>query len=175
MTEHDCKFPEVEIEEVDETEGSYLKAGMKLLAPCPECGETPYESAQVMQAHIEELTEALCKVEPFRPLYHWSPAARRKQINRYGLRPSMRSTTSTEGYKAPYICFADTPSWAWALSGDMPDAIKGEWDLWMTYLDKLQRVTILPTTTRPSSIYELRAEQRVYKSQLWYVGSRIKE
>jgi hypothetical protein len=175
MPDHECKFPEVELEEVDETEDGHLKAGMKVLIPCPVCGETPYDSLAVLHRHVEELQAAIEIQEPQQALYHWSPRARLKQIIRYGLRPGMRSTTSTEGYKAPYSCLADTPAGAWALSGQLKGAPTGDWDLWMTYLNRLGKHTILASTERPSGIYEVRVEQRVYKRDLWYVGSRKKD
>ena len=172
MSDHDCIFPDVIIEEADEDEN--LKAGMHVLIPCPTCGETPLDNLEFMQARQKELEEALIAVEPYRPMYHWAPATRRKQINRYGLRPGMRSTTSTEGYRAPYCCFADSPSWAWALSGQVRWAPKGEWDLWMTYLNKIKDPVIHATPDRPSGLYEVRGLHRLYKRDLWYVGSRIK-
>lgn len=171
MDNHDCKFPEVLIEEGDES--GELKVGMRVLIPCV-CGETPYDSAEILHRHISELQEALLAQKPNCPLYHWAPVARRKQIIRYGLRPGMRSTT-TETHIAPYICFADSPSWAWALSGQMPHSPSGEWDLWMTWLEVVTDPTVLATSDRPSGIYEIRTPNRVYKRDLWYVGSRIKE
>ena len=173
MSDHDCKFPEVEVEEADEND--VLKAGMLVLIPCPVCGETPLDNIQFMNSRCEELQKSLIAVAPYRPLYHWAAVARRKQIIRYGLRPSMRSTTSTEGYKAPYSCFADSPSWAWALSGEMKWAPKGVWDLWMTYLDKIEEPIVHSTPDRPSGMYEVRTIHRLYKRDLWFVGSRTKE
>lgn len=108
------------------------------------------------------------------PLYHWSPVARRKQIIRYGLRPGMRPCIQTPGWKAPYICFADTPSWAWALSGDLRWAPSGEWDLWMVWSNRLISPRIYKSKERPSGIQEVRTDHRVFKRDLWYVGSRMK-
>lgn len=175
MADHLCQFPEIEIEEADEDEN--LKAGMKVLTPCPKCGETPFDHLKFMGTRQQELQDALLSYEPYRPLYHWAPANRRKQIIRYGLRPSMRSTTSSmDGYhKVPYICFADSPSWAWALSGDMLNALKDKWDLWMTWLDRIKEPIVHATPDRPSGLYEVRTEFRVYKRNLWYVGSRVKQ
>lgn len=173
MPEHECQFPEVIIEEADEDD--VLKAGMAVLIPCPVCGETPFDSMELLHTHTKELQAALLAQEPNRPLYHWSPRARRKQITRYGLRPGMRGTTSTEGMGAPCVCFADSPSWAWALSGGMSYTPAGEWDLWQTWLPALVDPVVLATEDRPSGIYEVRTEHRVYKRDLWYIGSRIKE
>jgi hypothetical protein len=172
MSDHDCVFPEVVIEKGDEDEN--LKVGMKVLTPCVTCGETPLDDLHFMNNRCEELQAALLAVEPYRPLYHWTPSSRRKQINRYGLRPAMPSTTSTEGYKAPYVCFADSPSWAWALSGGMKWAPTGNWDLWMTYLHNIEEPIVHATPDRPTGLYEVRSIHRLYKRNLWYVGSRMK-
>jgi hypothetical protein len=172
MNDHDCKFPEVVIEKADEDEN--LKEGMKVLIPCPVCGETPLDNLEFMNNRANELQDALRAVQPYRPLYHWSPRVRMKQILRYGLRPGMRSTTSTEGLRVPYVCFADSPSWAWALSGQMKWAPSGDWDLWLTYMNDITEPILHATPDRPSGLYEVRTEHRVYKRNLWYVGSRTK-
>lgn len=174
MDNHICEFPEILIEEADEDDN--LKAGMQVLTPCPECKETPKDYLDFIENRQKELQSALLAYEPLRPLYHWAPASRRKQIMRYGLRPGMRPTTSVgAGYKIPYICFADSPSWAWALSGDTRWSAKGEWDLWMAWLDKLIDPVVFATDERHSGLYEVRTEHRVYKRNLWYVGSRVKK
>lgn len=173
MTDHICTFPVVEIEEADEDEN--LKAGMEVLTPCPICGEAPYDHLEWMEKRQKEMTAALLAVEPLRPLYHWTSRARRKQIIRYGLRPHMRPTTTVgEDRRIPYICFADSPSWAWALSGAMHWGPNGEWDLWMTWQDRLTEPQVLASPVRHTGIYEIRTEHRVYKRDLWYVGSRLK-
>lgn len=172
VTEHKCHFPEVEIEDND----GPLKKGMKVLIPCEVCGETPLDNLDFMEYRQNELQKALLQVEPFRPLYHWSPRARRGQIIRYGLRPMMRPTTSGGDHlRVPYSCFADTPSWAWTLSGGMRYTPTGEWDLWMTYLPHITEPQVLATPERPSGLYEVRTEHRLYKRHLWWVGSRVKE
>lgn len=108
------------------------------------------------------------------PLFHWAPTARRSGINRHGLRPLMRATVST-GWRAPYVCFADTPRWAWALSGGMRWTPTGDWDLWQTWLSDLGELpTIVPTDERQSGIYEVRTPHRVFKRHLWHVGTRTK-
>lgn len=169
---HDCIHPEVIIEEADE--GGVLKAGMHVLIPCPECGDTPLDTLATEQGRNAELQAALLAYEPYRMLYHWSPRARRKQIERYGLRPGMRTTTTTENLGGLAICFADSPSWAWALSGDMRWTPDGIWDLWQTSLDRITDPVVMACDTRPSGLYEVRTEHRVYKRDIWYVGSREK-
>lgn len=170
MTSHECGHPEVVIEEADE--GGALRAGMRVLAPCPVCGETPLDTLAFEQLRNQELQASLLAYEPYRWLYHWAPAARRKQILRYGLRPGMRPTTSSE-MGAPCVCFADSPSWAWALTLD-GRGHTGTWDLWQTSLDRLVDPLVLSTPDRPSGLYEIRTEHRVYKRDLWYAGSREK-
>jgi hypothetical protein len=169
LTLHECEFPEVLIEERDED--GPLRAGMKVLIPCS-CGETPLDQFDFLHARSAELQSALLAYEPYRWLYHWAPTSRRKQILRYGLRPGMRPTTST-GYVAPCVCFADSPSWAWTLSGGMRWTPAGPWDLWQTSLDRLTDPLVLATDQRPSGLYEVRTEHRVYKRDLWLVGSRM--
>jgi hypothetical protein len=169
--QHECEFPEVLIEETDE-DGN-LKAGMKVLVPCPVCGETPLEQFEFMQNHLTELNTALLAQEPYRMLYHWAPWKRRGQILRYGLRPGMRTTTSTGLLGGSCICLADSPSWAWTLSGGMPHAPGGQWDLWQTSLDRLTDPLVLATDERPSGLYEVRTEHRIYKRDIWWVGSRF--
>lgn len=168
---HECVFPQIEIEEGDE-DGN-LRAGMKVLAPCS-CGETPLDHVEWMDRHLAEMQAALLAYQPFLMLYHWAPRVRRKQIERYGLRPGMRSTTSTGPLGAAAICFADSPSWAWALTLRGRGHI-GEWDLWQTSLDRLTSPIVLATDDRPSGLYEVRTEHRVFKRDLWLVGSRTKE
>lgn len=171
--DHQCSFNQVLIEEGDEDEQGNLRVGMQVLVPC-ECGATPLEELELIQGHADELQTALLSQEPYRWLYHWSPASRRKQILRYGLRPGMRTTTTTEDLGGAAICLADSPSWAWALSGGMRWTPDGEWDLWQTSLDRLKDPIVLATPDRPSGLYEVRTPHRIYKRDLWYVGSRTR-
>ncbi len=171
MADHLCTFPEVLIGKDDED--GVLRAGMAVLVPCETCGETPRDHLEFMDGHTDELSRALLATQPVRALYHWAPQARRKQIIRYGLRPGMRGTTSA-GWKAPYVCFADSPSWAWALSGGMRWTPAGEWDLWQTWQERLTEPIVLADPEIPSGIYEVRTEHRVYKRDLWLVGTRTK-
>jgi hypothetical protein len=112
---------------------------------------------------------------PDRLVFHWSPVVRRRQIIRYGLRPRMRATITALEWRAPYVCFADSPSWAWALSAGMPWAPAGEWDLWQTWLSDLgPDIEVIPDPSRQSGMYEIRTGARVFKRHLWHVGTRIK-
>lgn len=171
-TAHHCVFNEVLIEDTDDPD-DLLQPGMRVLVPC-ECGETPLDHLGVLEMQRDDALAALDQAEPGRALYHWAPTCRRKQIIRHGLRPHMRPTTVSEGWKAPVICFADQPAWAWALSGGMSYTPAGEWDLWQTSMDLLTDPVILPGVDRASGIYEVRTEHRVYKRDLWLVASRTK-
>lgn len=107
---------------------------------------------------------------PF-PLYHWSPRDRRKSILRYGLCPNKKSKCGQ--WRPPYVCFSDSPSLAWGLSGEVSD-ILGEWDLWMVWSDSPSKYKTLSTTTnRSGKPTEYRIYERLKKSQIWYVGSRM--
>lgn len=109
---------------------------------------------------------------PNRPflLFHWSPTTRRPGILRYGLVPGKRSTCNV--WRPPYVCFADSPSWAWALSGALrPD--HPEWDLWQMWSDVPSGYEELPGYgEREGRVHEYRVYERVFKRDLWLVGSR---
>lgn len=168
----DCQHDEVILGEEDVRDPeSPLKPGMRVLIPC-KCGETPLDTLSVLSMHLDEAQAVLKDFEPRRVLFHWSPAARRKQILRYGLRPGCRVTTSSARFDV--VCFGDSPSWSWALSGEQRNSPSGQWDLWQTSLDLLANPTIIPGETRSSGIHEVRTQVRVPKSKLWYVASRFK-
>lgn len=177
LEKHECEFHEVIIEPGDfPDDDENLRAGMKVLAPCS-CGETPLDHLQLLEMYLKEATDTLVAHDPRMALFHWAPTSRRKQIIRYGLRTGMRpSTSSGDGgkWRANCICFGDSPSWAWAISGEMSWTPEGEWDLWQTTLDLLKDPIVLPGVDRASGIHEIRTEHRVPKRHLWYVGSRQK-
>lgn len=106
----------------------------------------------------------------FPPVFHWSPVERRGQILRYGLRPGMRPTVTTPGWRAPYVCFAETPSWAWALSGGQGAEPGTEWDLWQCQINGLE-VEEKPTYDE-HRWHELRVYERVFKRRIWHVATR---
>lgn len=109
-------------------------------------------------------------IHPRQPLFHWSPSERHKQITKYGLRPNMRSSVSS--FRAPYICFAETPAWAWGLSGWHHPEIKS-WDLWQTNLLGLLEYSVIDTFDEHHLFHEVRTTERVFKKDLWYVATRI--
>ncbi len=101
-------------------------------------------------------------------LYHWSPISRRKQILKYGLCPNRKSRCGQ--WKAPYICFSNSPSFAWGASAGM-DNERGLWDLWMVWTDYLTGYKKLPTYGT-SKTCEIRVYHRIPKKHIWYVGTR---
>ena len=111
--------------------------------------------------------------EPF-PLFHWSPTSRHKQIRKRGLVPGCWSTDRM--WKPPCVCYADSPSLAWALSGALPRGREHDsWDLWQTWSDVPTGFEELPYDDggpRSGAVKEYRVYERVYARDLWYVGSR---
>lgn len=107
------------------------------------------------------------------PLYHWSPTPRRGQINRYGLRPSSRSVDGQ--WKPPYVCFSDSPSLAWGLSGKFHPEVPS-WDLWMVWNTVPSGYEALPFDgDELDRIKEYRVYERIFKRDLWYVATRTAE
>ncbi|MCX7010285.1 MAG: hypothetical protein NTY53_24105, partial [Kiritimatiellaeota bacterium] len=105
-------------------------------------------------------------------LYHWSPASRRKAIERRGLVPG--STSRCGRWRPPYVCFCRYPNTAWALSATH-SKVRGVWDLWCVWSDVAQPYTTLNTATNARAWWwmtEYRCARRIPKSQVWWVGSR---
>lgn len=102
-------------------------------------------------------------------LFHWSPRARRNNILRRGLVPGSRSITGE--WKPPYVCYSDSPSMAWCLSGQVHRHIP-EWDLWSTWSNIPNGLEVMPLDHDQSRIKEIRIYERVWKRDLWWVGSR---
>lgn len=172
MSIHECSYHEVKVANDD----GDLRVGMRVLTPC-ECGDTPLDALHSAERLLLDTQDAWARfiLKWDMPLYHWSPAARRKQIYRYGLRPNMRQTTNpSPGWRAPWACFAQSPLCAWSLSGGQSGSPDGEWDLWMTRLSALTEPIILPTTD-DDGIHEVRTCHRVYKRHLHRVATRISE
>lgn len=104
-------------------------------------------------------------------LYHWSPTSRRNAINRRGLVPGSMSTDRE--WRPPYVCLSDSPSLAWALSGAVPRITSHpSWDLWTVWDDCLSGYEVLPFDDEPERIKEYRVYERIFKRDLWYVGTR---
>lgn len=105
-------------------------------------------------------------------LYHWSPTTRRKQIIHYGIRVGMWSPDRL--WKPPCSCWADNAELAWILSGQIHPEIK-EWDLWMTYSNVPKGIELridYSPGKQGHYVKEYRIYERIYKRDLWYVGSR---
>ena len=171
---HVHDFPQVIIGR-DDAEG-LLTEGMNVLIPC-ECGETPLDGMNLMDNELAEAYAGFNRLALHHEttLYHWSPTAHRKQIIRRGLVPGRRATTHPlPGFRAPALCFGDTPSWAWALSGAQESAPSGSWDLWQAYLADLTDPYVLPRDDG-NGMHEWRTPARVYKRNLWLVGTRVKD
>lgn len=106
------------------------------------------------------------KRRPF-PLYHWSPVERRASILRHGLKPGQLSRDGE--WRPPYVCFSDSPSLGWALSGAFSDKA-GEWDLWMMWSNVPKRLKRRRDLGRGPTEY--RVFEQVPKRSLWHVGVR---
>lgn len=101
--------------------------------------------------------------------YHWAPTERRNSINHRGLLPGQLSTDML--WRPPYICLTHRPSWAWGLSGDTERGRQvKEWDLWEVWLPNDQSYEVLKSLD--GSIDEIRVYKRIFKRDVWYVGSR---
>lgn len=172
---HQCVYPEVKIG-TDLADGQLLHVGDKILTPCRDCGATPRDELADTIDTLEQTERAFTRfaLDCGMSLFHWSPTRHRKGIIRRGLLPHRRPTThASPSWRAPYVCFGDTPAWAWALSGGQRSAPTGEWDLWETRLGDLTEPRILPVDD-VNGVHEIRTEHRVYKRHLWHVGTRTK-
>lgn len=113
-------------------------------------------------------------------LYHWSPRARFKNINRNGLRLDHRAgaTTSSEmcvttigdGETRRVLCFGTSAIEAWSLSAELNYTPAGMWDLWSFFIHETDEVLALPMWGNRLS--EIRLFNPVPRKRLWYVGER---
>lgn len=109
---------------------------------------------------------------PAFPLFHWSPTTRRNQIMHYGMRISMRSVDGL--WRPPYTCWATDPNMAWQLSGAIHPEVP-QWDLWETWSDVPSGAEALVDCRRDNGEYyvkEYRIYERIWKRNLWFVGTR---
>jgi hypothetical protein len=105
-------------------------------------------------------------------LFHWSPTVRRGQINHYGFRPGQWSTDRL--WRPPFVCFADSPSFAWSLSGATARGREiASWDLWQTWADRLEGYEVIPADN--GAVREYRVYHRIYKRDIWYVATRTRD
>lgn len=108
-------------------------------------------------------------------LYHWSPTANRRGIERHGLTPGKK--TLQGDWRPPYVAFSDEPRLAWFLSGAMwPDV--SSWDLWMVYneaqtsYDHFEVITDTYPDSGRHFIKEYRIYTRIFKRDVDYVATR---
>lgn len=113
-------------------------------------------------------------LSPGECLYHWSPRARRKGIERLGLVPGKRARGGLD-WRPQYICFADNPILGWDLSGKFADE-PGVWDLWATYTTRIPELEVITDhygDTGRCYVKEVRVYARVFKRDLIWVGERV--
>lgn len=111
--------------------------------------------------------------------YHWSPATRRKDILRDGLKPYSRMSnggfhnddTGNEVVSFPYICLATEASRGWALSGGMPgfEGIE-DWDLWEVRLADSDEVHI--SLEYGPSVKEIRVTNAIPPDRVRWIATR---
>lgn len=102
-------------------------------------------------------------------LYHWAPTERRASIQRLGLVPGRLSVCGR--WRPPYVCFADDPRWAWALSPRFNKDVES-WDLWSVHTSALSGYE--EVGSRGGNVHEFRVYERVYKRDVWFVGTRTR-
>jgi hypothetical protein len=111
--------------------------------------------------------------KPPRALFHWSPTERRDGITRRGLLPGQPRSTHVgpledPDYRAPFVCLAEDPAWAWELSGiHRPDV--ESWDLWQVHLADGHK---LRCVLGVRMVHEWRVYDRIHKRGVLYVATR---
>lgn len=122
------------------------------------------------QHHVHAPCGVRCRRKKPFPLYHWSPASRRKSIQRRGLIVGSPHAVHSKGWRASYLCFSDSPSFAWAYSANTTRK-RQNWDLWMVWSTHVPGLSY-----RYDHVAQLPAEYRstgnVPKKHLWHVASR---
>ena len=98
--------------------------------------------------------------------YHWALKERRKRIERVGLVPGNWSRDRL--WKPPYVCLAPFPELAWNLSGALDKSPK-VWDLWQVWVGEQSGYEELLFDN--GNLKEIRVYERIYKRNIWYVGS----
>lgn len=103
-------------------------------------------------------------------LYHWSPRDRREAIRKEGLVIGKEHVAHTAGWIADYLCFSNSPSHAWAHSGEFC-ARPGPWDLWMLW-SSVAGPLYRRTDHQGLNPAEFRVFHDVAAKNLWWVGER---
>lgn len=102
--------------------------------------------------------------------FHWSPRDRRSRINRVGLLPGVWDHDRL--WKPPYVCLAESPRIAWALSGEMSGRRHiQEWDLWEVWTHEQSGYEELYFDDT-GNIKEIRVYERIFKRNVWFIGER---
>lgn len=106
-------------------------------------------------------------------LFHWSPISRRASILKQGLVP--HSLSGNGEWRAPFVCLAETPSMAYALSIAVHPEIRA-WDLWQCWDNAVDGYEVIELAGEPGDDGEVPKEyrfyERVWKRDLWWVGTR---
>lgn len=118
------------------------------------------------------MPKPLKRLHPDMPLYHWSLAKNRDEIEDYGLKLRMASprgeTRNLDGtlWFAPYLCFGTTPADAlyWA---NLPP---GFYDLWQ--VDRDPKDDLKSRRDGGPYIIEVRIRNNIAPERLMRVGSR---
>lgn len=131
--------------------------------------DSPYSQNQARPPRRTTCDNACRRTKPF-ILYHWSPRNRRDGIKRRGLKIGSRHAVHSPGWKATYLCFSDSPSWAWAHSGQTSHE-PGEWDLWMVWSHDLP-ARAKRSDSQPGMPTEYRCFGDVAKGKMWYLATR---
>lgn len=102
--------------------------------------------------------------------FHWSPTAVRPRILHSGLLPNQWSRDRL--WKPPYVCLAPSPLLGWSLSGGMGQEPQIEsWDLWEVFVGEQKGYEELKDD-RNGRVKEIRVYERIYKRNVYYLGSR---
>lgn len=110
------------------------------------------------------------RTKPF-ILYHWAPVSRRQRIQRQGLVIGRRCVVHSPGWTPTYLCFSDSPSFAWSHSAAVT-SLRREWDLWMCWSHHLPGGVFYRKDHVGQQPAELRTFENVPAGKLWRVGSR---
>lgn len=106
-----------------------------------------------------------------RLLFHWSPTDRRPGVTAGGLKPG--SVSVDRLWRPPYVCLADSPSLAWALSGMTERGQEHrDWDLWCVWRSHLTEYLPVLYDDDTERVKEYRVHETIRPDWLWYVGSR---
>lgn len=108
------------------------------------------------------------KRKPF-IIYHWSPRRNRASILMHGLTPYKPAIR--HDFKPAYICFSNSPSYAWALSPAINRQIFTTWDLWMTWSNVTSKLTRCRFNALPHA-QEYRVTEAISPRKIWFVGTR---